>query len=267
MLARLARDGRVPVAYVNLVGGNDELVFDGGSIVLDDRGRVAPARRSSRRTFSSSTSSAAPDGRARVVAVPGGSAARRARTTPTANPLESLRRALVLGIRDYARKCGFRPAVLGLSGGIDSALVAALAVEALGTENVTGLGMPSPFSSEGSVADARALAENLGIRFEVLPIGPLFAAAKGALGPLFAGRPEDVTEENVQSRLRGLLLMALLEQVRAARPDDREQERARGRLLHALRRHVRRPRPDLGPPEDARLRARPAPQRARRRGP
>ena len=121
--------------------------------------------------------------------------------------LESLRRALVLGIRDYATKCGFRTAVLGLSGGIDSALVAALAVEALGRENVTGLGMPSPYSSEGSVADARALARNLGIRFEVLPIGSLFEGAKRALASVFAGRPEDVAEENLQSRLRGLLVM------------------------------------------------------------
>jgi NAD+ synthase (glutamine-hydrolysing) len=207
MLARLARDGRVPVAYVNLVGGNDELVFDGGTIVLDGRGRVA-----ARGTLFDEdllvvdlTAGRKPRG---VVPVSG---RRRADLADDAegSALESLRRALVLGIRDYARKCGFASAILGLSGGIDSALVAALAVDALGAANVTGFGLPSPFSSEGSVADARDLAANLGIRFEILPIDGLFAEAKRALSPLFSGRPEDVTEENIQSRLRGLLLMAV----------------------------------------------------------
>ncbi|HQR45831.1 MAG TPA: NAD+ synthase [Thermoanaerobaculia bacterium] len=207
MLARLARDGRVPVAYVNLVGGNDELVFDGGTIVLDGRGRVA-----ARGTLFDEdllvvdlTAGRKPRG---VVPLSG---RRRADLADDAegSALESLRRALVLGIRDYARKCGFASAILGLSGGIDSALVAALAVDALGAANVTGFGLPSPFSSEGSVADARDLAANLGIRFEILPIDGLFAEAKRALAPLFSGRPEDVTEENIQSRLRGLLLMAV----------------------------------------------------------
>jgi NAD+ synthetase len=145
-----------------------------------------------------------PDGRARVVPLSGGGPD----GADDAEPLESLRRALVLGIRDYAEKCGFSTAVLGLSGGIDSALVAALAAAALGPGNVTGLALPSPFSSEGSLADARALAENLAIRFEVLPIDTLFADAKATLAPVFAGFPEGVAEENIQSRLRGLLLMA-----------------------------------------------------------
>ncbi len=207
MLARLARDGRVPVAYVNLVGGNDELVFDGGTIVVDGRGRVAARGALFAEDFL-------------VVDLPKGPAPRRALALEGADEadlvdeaegsaLESLRRALVLGIRDYARKCGFRTAILGLSGGIDSALVAALAVDALGAGNVTGFGLPSPYSSDGSIADARSLAANLGIRFEVLPIDSPFATAKDVLAPIFAGHAEDVTEENIQSRLRGLLLMAV----------------------------------------------------------
>ena len=164
------------------------------------------ARRSSRKTSSSRTSSGARTGG--PASCPSREASPRVSGDDAdGEPLESLRRALVLGIRDYAGKCGFRSAVLGLSGGIDSALVAALAVDALGKENVTGLGMPSPYSSEGSVSDARALAENLGIRFEVLPIGGVFEDAKAALAPVFRGRPEDVTEENLQARVRGLLVM------------------------------------------------------------
>ncbi len=208
MLARYARDGRVPVAHLNLVGGNDELVFDGGSMVLDGRGRVAARAALFEEDFV--VADIVRDGRgvARVVPVPGDQA-RDLADDADGDPLESLRRALVLGIRDYASKCGFKTAVLGLSGGIDSALVAALAVEALGKGNVTGLAMPSPYSSEGSIADARDLARNLAIRFDVLPIGPLFEGARRTLAPLFKGLPEDVTEENVQSRLRGLLVMAV----------------------------------------------------------
>ncbi|HEY3350285.1 MAG TPA: NAD+ synthase [Thermoanaerobaculia bacterium] len=206
MLARFARDGRVSVAYLNLVGGNDELVFDGGSMVLDDRGRVGARAAHFEEDLLVADVVRGTDGRARVVPVSGGVPADSG-DDAGGEPLESLRRALVLGIRDYAGKCGFRTAVLGLSGGIDSALVAALAVDALGKEHVTGLGMPSPYSSEGSVADARALAANLGIRFELLPIGRLFEDAKAALRPVFEGRPEDVAEENIQSRLRGLLVM------------------------------------------------------------
>jgi NAD+ synthetase len=206
MLARYARDGRVPVAYLNLVGGNDELVFDGGSMVLDDRGRVGARASLFEEDLLVADVVRGVDRRARVVAVTGRTAPFEGRGAD-GEALESLRRALVLGIRDYAQKCGFLTAVLGLSGGIDSALVAALAVEALGKENVTGLGMPSPYSSTGSVSDARALAENLGIRFEILPIGTLFADAKTALAPVFGDRPEGVAEENLQARLRGLLVM------------------------------------------------------------
>jgi len=208
MLARYARDGRVPVAYLNLVGGNAELVFDGGSIVLDGRGRIAARAALFEEDFVVVDVERDGAGPARVVPVLGADAHDLPDDT-SGDPLESLRRALVLGIRDYARKCGFQAAVLGLSGGVDSALVAALAVEALGESNVTGLAMPSPYSSEGSIADARALAANLGIRFELLPIDRLFEDARRTLAPLFRGLPEDSTEENLQSRLRGLLLMAV----------------------------------------------------------
>jgi len=207
MLARLARDGRVPVAYVNLVGGNDELVFDGGTIVLDGRGNVAARGALFEEDFLLVDLPKGPSPRG-VVVVEGAAAADLV-DDAEGSALESLRRALVLGIRDYAMKCGFATAILGLSGGIDSALVAALAVDALGAANVTGFGLPSPYSSPGSIADARALAVNLGIRFELLPIDRSFTAAKETLGPLFSGRAEDVTEENIQSRLRGLLLMAV----------------------------------------------------------
>jgi NAD+ synthetase len=122
---------------------------------------------------------------------------------------ENVYHALVLGLRDYLHKCGFKSAVLGLSGGIDSALVAALAVEALGRENVRGISLPSQFSSPGSLDDARALAGNLGIQYEVISIQPAFATLKQELQPIFAGRSEDTTEENIQARLRGVILMAL----------------------------------------------------------
>src|SRR5471032_638198 len=171
MLARYARDGRVPVAHLNLVGGNDELVFDGGSMVLDGRGRIAARAALFEEDFVVLDIERDGRGEARVVPA-SGAEAHDLPDDADGDSLESLRRALVLGIRDYASKCGFSTAVLGLSGGIDSALVAALAVEALGKENVTVLAMPSPYSSDGSVADARALARNLSIRFEVLPIGP-----------------------------------------------------------------------------------------------
>ena len=199
MLSRLARDGGVPVAYVNLVGGNDELVFDGGSLVMDASGRIVARAKAFEEDFL-------------VVDVPPpGVKSRGARLRPepaTAEGTDELRQALVLGLRDYASKCGFSSAVLGLSGGIDSALVAALAAEAFGPSNVTGIALPSRYSSQGSVDDARTLAENLGIRFEVVSIEPMFEAALKTLAPLFADRAPDVTEENLQSRVRGVILMA-----------------------------------------------------------
>jgi NAD+ synthetase len=128
---------------------------------------------------------------------------------PEDDDTEAAFRALVLGTRDYVRKCGFSKALVGLSGGIDSALVAAIATEALGAENVIGVGLPSPYSSAGSIDDSRQLAANLGIRFEVLSISALFAESARTLDPLFAGMQEDITEENIQPRIRAMLLMAL----------------------------------------------------------
>jgi len=194
MIEAIARAAGVPVVYCNSVGGNDQLVFDGHSLVIAGDGtRVAG--------FPGFTESC------RVVN-PWSPAAAKNLAEEEESPAQ-LYRALVLGLRDYATKCGCSSVCLGLSGGIDSALTAAVAADALGPENVHGLTMPSPYSSGGSVDDSLALAENLGIRCDIVPIAGAFAAVKGAMAPLFAGKAEDVTEENMQARLRGLLLMAL----------------------------------------------------------
>jgi NAD+ synthase (glutamine-hydrolysing) len=183
----------LPVAYVHMVGGNDQLVFDGTSFAMTSNGELAAQAKSFAEDlilFDSSTGFG----------------------DDHANHLvcdEAVFEALVLGTRDYIRKCGFRSVLVGLSGGIDSALVASIAVEAVGKENVTGVGMPGPYSSEHSLTDARALACNLGIRFEVIPIKCGYQAMLHTLDPLFAGFNADATEENIQSRLRGLTLMAL----------------------------------------------------------
>lgn len=193
LLREHARALRRPVVFVNQVGANDELIFDGAScVVAADGGIVAQARSFAEDLLVVDTA-----------ALGEGVAAR-----PPAG-MAALRGALVLGIRDYARKCGFQHAVLGLSGGIDSALVAALAAEALGPPQVHGVALPSRYSSDHSIADARALAENLGIRFSILPIEGPHAAFEQALAPVFAGRSPDVTEENTQARIRGVILMAL----------------------------------------------------------
>ena len=192
LLQRLATRTRLPVAYVNLVGGNDELVFDGQSLALDASGRLLCHAEAFAEDF-------------RVVDLSAtGGQPRRVLPDEAA-----LHRALVLGTRDYCTKCGFKSAVLGLSGGIDSALVACIAADALGPGNVRGLLMPSQFSSRHSIADARSLAEALGIRHDVVPIQPPFDSVKDALSDVFAGRAEDVTEENIQARLRGIYLMAM----------------------------------------------------------
>ena len=193
MLSAIATHYRVPVAMVNQVGGNDSLVFDGSSLALGPDGQVIAQAKSFEEDmvcFDSETYAGDVHHQDEGVEA-------------------SAYAALVLGTRDYVRKCAFRQAVLGLSGGIDSALTAAIAVDALGKENVIGVGMPGPYSSRGSIDDAAELARNLGIRFELIGIGDAFDAQLKSLTPVFGSLPQDVTEENVQARIRGSLLMAL----------------------------------------------------------
>jgi len=198
LFAEQARRFRRTLLYVNQVGGNDELVFDGNSVAFDPDGNVIAHARDFEEDLLVVDVDA--DG---AVGGPGGS-----RHQPSAG-IESIYRALVLGLRDYVRKCGFRTVVLGLSGGIDSAVTAALAVAALGADKVVGVAMPSRYSSDHSVADAKALASNLGIQFHIVPINAVHEAFERTLAPVFAGRQPDVTEENLQARVRGAILMAL----------------------------------------------------------
>jgi NAD+ synthase (glutamine-hydrolysing) len=183
------------IAYVNAVGGQDEIVFDGGSLVMGPDGEVA-----CRAAFFEEDL---------LIVDIDDEGARAERDAVWSEPPESIYRALVLGLRDYVRKNGFDDVVLGLSGGIDSAFVTALAVDALGPDAVRALAMPSPYSSPGSVDDAADVASRLGIRLDVAPIEEIFDAYRSTLRPLFEDRPEDVTEENLQARLRGNLLMAI----------------------------------------------------------
>ena len=192
MLASLAATTQCPLVYCNSVGGNDELIFDGMSLAFGSGGQLLAEGAAFREDFI-------------VVETDGTSAI----TAPPIADEEKLYRALVLGLRDYLHKCGFKSAVLGLSGGIDSALTAVLAAEALGAENVRGVCLPSQYSSQGSLDDARVLAENLGIPYDVIPIQPMFLAAKAQLAGVFAGRAEDTAEENIQARLRAVILMAM----------------------------------------------------------
>jgi len=192
MLSAIARRDGIPVLMCNQVGGNDSLVFDGSSLAVNSSGELIAQAAS----FDED-----------LVLVDAFDA--RPIHAPHVDDTEAAYRALVLGTRDYVRKCGFRKVLVGLSGGIDSALVAAIATEALGAENVIGVGMPSPYSSAGSIDDSRALAANLGIRFEVIGISGVFQEFTRALDPLFTGHKPDTTEENIQSRTRGTLLMAL----------------------------------------------------------
>jgi len=193
MLAAIARNQKVPVAMVNQVGGNDSLVFDGSSLVLGPAGNVIAQGKSFEEDIvyfdSDQLTGELHD--------------------QIAGEEASVYAALVLGTRDYVRKCGFQKVIIGLSGGIDSALTAAIAVDAVGAESVVGVGMPGPYSSQGSIDDARQLAHNLGIHFELLCISEIFESYRKTLRGPFAGFKEDVTEENLQSRARGSLLMAL----------------------------------------------------------
>ena len=193
MLATIARTDKVPVVMVNQVGGNDSLLFDGSSVVLNREGKIIAQGKSFEEDIIYFDS-----------------------TTLTGEMHEQIEgeeasafAALVLGTRDYVRKCGFQKVIIALSGGIDSALTAAIAADAMGPENVLGVGMPGPYSSQGSIDDARALAQNLGIRFELLPITEICKSYQHTLKDIFAGRKEDVTEENIQARARGSLLMAV----------------------------------------------------------
>lgn len=192
MVAALARSHHVPIVYCNVVGGNDQLVFDGSSLAFNAQGGLIaqlPA-------FASAEELVETDSRETI-------------SPPLAGPMEELFAALSLGVKDYLAKCGFKSVVLGLSGGIDSAVVAAIAVNALGKENVFGVSMPSPYSSRGSIEDALTLARNLEISCLQIPIADAFAAFKAQFKKIFAGYPEDTTEENMQSRLRGMTLMSL----------------------------------------------------------
>jgi NAD+ synthase (glutamine-hydrolysing) len=192
MLAAIARRDRIPVLMCNQVGGDDSLIFDGSSLALDARGElIAQAVSFDEDVLVVDPFSADPI------------------DPPEEDDTAAAYRALVLGTRDYVRKCGFRKTLVALSGGIDSALVACVAKEALGAENVLSVGMPSPYSSPGSIDDSRRLAANLGIRFETVGITALFNEYIQALEPMLHGTRPDITEENIQSRLRGTLLMAL----------------------------------------------------------
>ena len=192
MVATLARTHGRSICYCNAVGGNDQLVFDGNSIAVNREGEL-------------------------IAQLPAFRTAEEIVDTEVLQPVQveqaedttDLFEALSLGLRDYLTKCDFKSAVLGLSGGIDSAVVAAVAVNALGAENVLGVSMPGPYSSRGSIDDALALAQNLGIKCLQIPIANAFVAFKAQFAEAFAGLPEDTTEENMQSRLRGMILMAL----------------------------------------------------------
>jgi NAD+ synthetase len=193
MLAAIAKRHNVPVIMVNQVGGNDSLIFDGSSLAIGPDGHViAQANAFEEDLVFVDTATMTGDIRPKDHARDAG-----------------IYEALVLGTRDYVRKCGFSRALIGLSGGIDSALVACIAVDALGKENVRGITMPSQYSSTGSVSDSQVLAENLGIRLDTIAIEGLFQGFESALKDVFAGARPDITEENIQSRIRGNLLMAM----------------------------------------------------------
>lgn len=193
LLAAAARKCAAPLIYCNAVGGNDELIFDGRSLVVDADGQPLAGLAAFAEDL-------------RVIDLQGAPAFAPSHRQ---DEMEDIHQALVLGLRDYAHKSGFRQALLGLSGGIDSAVTAAIAAEALGPENVTGVSLPSRISSAHSKADAEAVARNLGIVFRTVAIADVVAAAEGTLAPMFAGAARDITEENIQARARGLLLMAI----------------------------------------------------------
>jgi NAD+ synthetase len=198
LFAAQAKRYAKPLVVVNQVGGNDELIFDGNSVAFDAAGNIIAHAKDFEEDL----------GIVDVNCGVGVSPTQRGRAAHATSALDQIYNALVLGLRDYVLKCGFKSVVLGLSGGIDSALTAALAVAALGKEHVVGVAMPSRFSSQHSIDDARQLAENLGIQFHVIPINEIHQAYEHTLAPAFADTKPDVTEENLQARARGALLMA-----------------------------------------------------------
>ncbi len=217
MLRRVARDEKIPLAQVNMVGANDELIFDGHSVALNSSGEiVALGKGFAEEVFVAELNSC----RSRGHETQNKFGNRQSATGNQSEPPHVVScdfpsreaqvfSALSLGIRDYVRKCGFKSVIIGLSGGIDSALVAVLAADALGAENVLGVAMPARYSSSGSLTDAELLAKNLGIRYEVFPIEPVFQSVEKQLEKAFANFKPNEAEENVQSRLRGMTLMAL----------------------------------------------------------
>jgi NAD+ synthase (glutamine-hydrolysing) len=193
LFGRRAAKHQLPVLFINQVGGNDELLFDGASAVFDEKGDVAAQAKAFEED----------------VLVVDMDAPGQARKEIYPATVEQVHNALVMGMRDYVNKCGFQQVVLGLSGGIDSAVTAAIAVEAFGADKVTGVAMPSRYSSEHSIEDARELATNLGVQFKIIPIDEMHQAFDNNLQPHFIGLELDVTEENIQARIRGVILMAL----------------------------------------------------------
>lgn len=194
LFKRLCRHHSLPLIYVNQVGGQDSLLFDGRSMVIDEHGDIVAK---------------AAGFEENIIVVNSGNWQGDIAGSKIDDELESVFKALVMGVRDYVTKCGFSSVVLGLSGGIDSALTAAIAVHALGADNVLGVAMPSFYSSADSLEDAEELAGNLGCRFEVVPINDIFETYKKTLSPLFTDKKEDLTEQNIQARIRGNILMAL----------------------------------------------------------
>ncbi len=191
MISKIARKYSLPIIYVNQIGGNDSLIFDGHSFFVNKSGKFNIIANGFKEDLV-------------IVDVDG----KNTSFVPAENGMEDIRKALVLGIYDYFHKCGFKSALLGLSGGIDSALTAALAVQALGADKVTGITMPSVYSSKGSIDDSRRLAQNLGIRFDEIAIKEIFDLYNNVLSDIFKGLPRDVTEENLQARIRSNILMA-----------------------------------------------------------
>ncbi len=216
VLARRASERGLVIAYTNMVGGQDELVFDGGSMVMGSDGELIASAPHFEEALLIVDLPIASTRKLETLQRPLISAGKKKKTgafkpllAPSIGLLDEIYGALVLGTRDYVGKSGFNEAVIGLSGGIDSALTAVIVVDALGAEKVSGIAMPSPYSSIGSIDDARQLAGNLGIDFDIIPIEKPFNSLKEALSPLFEGLPEDVTEENLQARIRGNILMAV----------------------------------------------------------